>query len=77
MNILFAFSPNTIPAVLIHPKVNIVEHHVGTVTHDTPTLAWDLALDAPASTPQVPVDSDGFFWIDLKVHGAWLRLESV
>ena len=59
MNILFALFANTIASFVINNKVSIVEHNIIPTQPDPPTLARDLALDAPATITQVAVDPDG------------------
>ena len=74
MNILLVLFANTIPAVFIHSKIYIVEHNIIPTHPDPPTLARDLALDAPATITQVAVDPDSllvehFFAVLVAMHG--------
>ena len=73
MNILFALFANTIASFVINNKVSIVEHNIIPTQPDPPTLARDLALDAPATITQVAVDPDGllvehFFAVLVAMH---------
>ena len=59
MNILLVLFANTIASFVINNKVSIVENNIIPTHPDSPTLARDLTLDAPATITQVAVDPDG------------------
>ena len=74
MNILFVLFANTIASLFVYNEIGIVEHNIIPTQPDSPTLARDLTLDAPATITQVAVDPDGllvehFFAVLVAMHG--------
>ena len=74
MNILLVLFANTIPTLFVYNEVGIVEHNIVPTQPDSPTLARDLALDAPATITQVAVDPDSllvehFLTVLIAIHG--------
>jgi hypothetical protein len=74
VNILLVLFANTIPTLFVYNEVGIVEHNIIPTQPDSPTLAGDLTLDAPATITQIPVDPDSllvkhFFAVLVAMHG--------